>query len=154
MDYKMRRKDRQLKRMEAEQILLENQYGVLSTTGLDGAPYGVPLSYVFKNNCLYFHCATEGRKLENLQFCNRVSFCVVGRTEILPAQFGTRYESAIAEGCIRELTNDEKVSALFEIVEKYAPEYREKGAAYIQGAITKTRVFCMEVETLSGKARR
>ncbi len=154
MGYKMRRKDRQLELSAAEDILLENQYGVLSTVGPDGAPYGVPLSYVFKNNCLYFHCATEGRKLEYLQFCNRVSFCVVGRTEPLPSQFSIRYESAIAEGCIRELTDDEKVSALSEIVEKYAPEYREKGAAYIQGAITRARVFCMEIETLSGKARR
>ncbi len=154
MDYKMRRKDRQLERTEAEQILLENQYGVLSTVGPDGAPYGVPLSYVFKNHCLYFHCATEGRKVENLRFCNRASFCVTGRTEILPAQFSARYESAIAEGCIRELTDVEKITALSEIIEKYAPKFREKGKAYIEGAKARARVFCMEIERLDGKARR
>ncbi len=150
----MRRKDRQLARTEAEQILLENQYGVLSTVGSDGEPYGVPLSYVFKNNCLYFHCATEGRKVENLQYYNRASFCVVGRTEILPAQFSTRYESVIAEGCIRELTDMDKTIALSEIIEKYAPEFREKGKAYIEGAKASARVFCMEIERLDGKARR
>ncbi|MCM1221402.1 MAG: pyridoxamine 5'-phosphate oxidase family protein [Lachnospiraceae bacterium] len=154
MNYKMRRTERRLEQAEAENILRENQYGVLSTVGSDGNPYGVPLSYVFRENCLYFHCATEGRKIENIGFCNRASFCVVGKTELLPSQFSTRYESVIAEGYVHELTADEKISALSEIVEKYAPEHREKGAVYIQNAKARVRVFCMEIENLSGKARR
>ena len=34
--------------------------------GLDGEPYGVPLSYVYREDEIYFHSAPEGRKVENL----------------------------------------------------------------------------------------
>ena len=43
----MRRQDRKLTQEEAEAILREGQYGVLSTTGEDGYPYGVPVSYAY-----------------------------------------------------------------------------------------------------------
>lgn len=154
MEYQMRRKDRQLEQTEAERILRENHYGILSTVGADGTPYGVPLSYIFQNNCLYFHCALEGRKSENFQSCIRASFCVVGKTELLPAQFSIRYESAIAEGTLRELFEEEKDAILTGIIEKFAPDFREKGDAYIQASKARARVFCIEIAQLSGKARR
>ena len=42
-------------------------------------PYAVPLSYVFHDQCIYFHCATEGHKLDNIRANPAVSFCVVGQ---------------------------------------------------------------------------
>jgi len=78
----MRRKDRETPRLEAEAILAAGAYGVLSTVGEDGQPYGVPVSYTYKNNCIYFHCAAVGHKIENIQNNPRVSFCVVGNTRV------------------------------------------------------------------------
>ena len=40
----MRRKDREISEEEACQLLATGEYGVLSTVGSDGEPYGVPLS--------------------------------------------------------------------------------------------------------------
>lgn len=154
MEYKMRRQDRQLGQEEARQILKENQYGVLSLVGEDGIPYGVPLSYAYQNGRLYFHGAMEGRKREYFLAHPRASFCVVGKTEVLPEKFSTRYESVIAEGMVKELDGEEKVIALSALIEKYSSEFREKGDAYIQRAKDKTCVFCMEIEAMSGKARR
>ncbi|HCA40114.1 MAG TPA: MFS transporter, partial [Aminobacterium sp.] len=62
----MRRKDRELSNKEALALLELGNYMVFSTLSQDGYSYGVPLHYVFINNTIYFHCAMEGHKLENV----------------------------------------------------------------------------------------
>ena len=51
----IRRKDRVLDRNGAEDILKKGTYGVLSTFGQDGYPYGVPVNYFYKDGHIYFH---------------------------------------------------------------------------------------------------
>jgi nitroimidazol reductase NimA-like FMN-containing flavoprotein (pyridoxamine 5'-phosphate oxidase superfamily) len=53
----VRRKDREITSKEAIAILDAAEYGILSTVGEDGQPYGVPLCYAYKDNAIYFHCA-------------------------------------------------------------------------------------------------
>ena len=72
----IRRKDRVLDRNGAEDILKKGTYGVLSTFGQDGYPYGVPVNYFYKDGHIYFHCAVEGHKMDNLANCPQVSFTV------------------------------------------------------------------------------
>jgi hypothetical protein len=150
----MRRKDRETSEEEARELLARGEYGVLSTVGPEGEPYGVPVSYTYREGEIYFHSAPEGRKVEHLYLGVPASFCVVGDTEVLPEKFGTRYESAIASGKIRELEGDEKNQALGWLVEKYSPEFRTEGAEYIENAGDKTRVFGLHVTHLTGKRRR
>jgi uncharacterized protein len=150
----MRRDDRALTDEQAIEILQKGEYGVLSTVSQDGQPYGLPVSFAYTGHALYFHSAVEGHKLENLTANPRVSFCVVGAAEVLPDKFATRYESAIVFGKAFELTGDEKHSALTEILKKYSSDFLEKGEKYIHSDIGKTRVFKIEIESLSGKARR
>jgi uncharacterized protein len=154
MQRPMRRDDRALSKTQAIEILQKGEYGILSTVSTDGQPYGVPVSFAFDVDALYFHCAVEGHKLENLAANPRVSFCVVGDTEVLPDKFATRYESAIAFGKARELAGDEKHAGLTKLLEKYSANFMEKGEKYIKSDIQKTRVFKIEIESLSGKARR
>jgi nitroimidazol reductase NimA-like FMN-containing flavoprotein (pyridoxamine 5'-phosphate oxidase superfamily) len=98
MHHELRRKERVLTEPEAMAILERGEYGILSTCDPDGQPYGIPLSYCLENDAIYFHCAVEGHKLNNIAADNRVSFCVVGRTEVLPGQFATKYESVVIFG--------------------------------------------------------
>jgi uncharacterized protein len=154
MNKPIRRADRALSQEQAMEILQKGEYGILSTVSSDGQPYGVPVSYSYTDNLLYFHCAVEGHKLENLVANNQVSFCVVGKTEILPDKFATRYESAIIFGRAFELTGDQKRTGLIELLKKYSPDFMEKGLKYIESDVEKTRVFKIEIEALSGKARR
>src|SRR4030042_3630275 len=92
MQRKIRRGDQAVSESKAREILLKGEYGILSTTSQDGQPYGVPLSYCCSEDVIYFHSAPEGHKLDNLGTNNKVSFCVVGKTEVLPAKLGTKYE--------------------------------------------------------------
>ncbi len=154
MERKMRRADRAIPDSEAQQILQAGAYGVLSTVSADGQPYGVPVSYAYVGDVIYFHCAPEGHKLDNLNHNNRVSFCVVGKTQVLPSKFATNYESAIVFGTAHEVVGDEKHVGLVEILKKYSPDFMEKGERYIKGDSPKARVYKIVIESLSGKARK
>jgi hypothetical protein len=150
----MRRRDRVIDEESALELLEQGQYGVLSTVGPQGVPYGVPISYVLHGDLIVFHSALEGRKLENIATSPRASFCVVGETEVLPGLFSTRYQSTIAEGVVRELLDDEKLEGLRWLADKFSPEFKEKAATYIASLFDRTRVFALQIESVSGKRRR
>ena len=115
----IRRKDRVLSCDAAWKLLERGEYGFLAMQGMNGYGYGIPLSYAMRDRSLYFHCAPSGFKLDSLDVCDRVSFCVVGRTEVMPARFTTAYESALAFGRIRRsLPVAERLEALRLLADK------------------------------------
>jgi nitroimidazol reductase NimA-like FMN-containing flavoprotein (pyridoxamine 5'-phosphate oxidase superfamily) len=154
MHRELRRKERGMTEPEARELLERGEYGVLSTRGPDGAPYGIPLNYCVINSAVYFHSAVEGHKLENIAVDRRVSFCVVGPTEVLPAQFVTRYESVILSGRAAEVSGEEKQLALEGLLEKYCTGLRSEGMNYIEAKGGRTRVFRIDIDSICGKARR
>ncbi len=154
MHHELRNKNRGMAETEARELLARGEYGILSTCGLDGQPYGIPLSYCVMNNAIYFHCAVEGRKLDNVAADNRVSFCVVGKTEVLPAQFATRYESVIISGRSAEVFAEEKQQALEGLLARYSAGFHSEGLSYIAAEWEHTRVFRVKIDAICGKARR
>lgn len=153
MFYEIRRKDRAISDKKAVEILTNGEFGVLSSTGENGYAYGVPLNYVLTENKIYFHCFVEsGHKIDNFKFNNKVSFCVVGKSEVIPNQFSTKYESVIAFGKISEVFEEEKISALRDLLKKYSAGHEEKGEKYIQNDEHHTGVYKIEIEHLTGKS--
>ena len=150
----IRRSDREINIQEARAILDCAEYGVLSTVGKDGQPHGVPLSYVYKNDSIYFHSALTGQKLDDIAYNSKVSFCVVGNTKVLPDKFATEYESAVAFGVASEVNGTERHNALLWLLEKYCPDFIGEGKLYIEQKDRATKVFKIEVNNISGKARR
>jgi nitroimidazol reductase NimA-like FMN-containing flavoprotein (pyridoxamine 5'-phosphate oxidase superfamily) len=150
----MRRKDRLITNAETFSILEKGEYGILSTVSSNNEPYGVPLNYCLIDECIYFHCALEGRKINNIDKNPRVSFCVVGKTEVLPDKFGTKYESCIVEGLASESLGEEKQLALEGLIHKYSENFVSEGLKYIEKLKDKTRVFKISIESISGKARK
>ena len=97
----VRRQDRLLEQAKALELLEIGEYGVLSLALAEDGPYGIPLNYVWdKKNAIYFHCANDGRKLETLKQNNKASFCVVGKTNVVPIKFSTGYESIVLSGTL------------------------------------------------------
>jgi nitroimidazol reductase NimA-like FMN-containing flavoprotein (pyridoxamine 5'-phosphate oxidase superfamily) len=150
----MRRKDRMITDAETLAILEKGEYGILSTVSSDNVPYGVPLNYCLINGCLYFHCALEGKKISNINNNAQVSFCVVGKTEVLSDQFATNYESCIVQGLASESLGEEKQLALEGLIHKYSENFVSEGLKYIEKLKDKTRVFKISMESISGKARK
>ena len=139
---------------EANDILMAGQYGILSTVGEDGYAYGVPLSYVYTNNAIYFHSALEGHKLENLRYNEKASFCVVGQREIVPEKFTTKYESVIVFGRVVEVVDQEKEDAFKALIRKYSSDFMEEGMAVIKRSAHNTKTMKLCIEHMSGKAKK
>ncbi len=153
----VRRQDRLLQRQEAERVLREAEYGVLSMVeerndGETGG-YGVPLSVVWDGEgSIYFHCAREGHKLECLRRNPRVSLCVVGRTQVIPERFTTEYESVVVRGrACAGLSDEERMKVLEMIVEKYAPGFEESGKKMAGQSFGRTEIVRIDIETISSK---
>ena len=127
----------------AEEILKCGEYGVFATGGEDGYPYAVPLSYVY-DGAIYFHCASEGHKIDNIKYSDKVSFCVVGRAKTLPEELNVDYQSVIVFGRAKVIEGEEKRSSLRKLMEKYAPE---------SNCQTDATVVKIEIEHISAKGR-
>ncbi len=157
MFQEMRRQDRQLTRPEAEEILANGLYGVLSLNAGDDYAYGVPFSYVYQDNKIYLHCALEGKKLNLMRRNNKVSFCVVLDAEPKPEKYSMKYRSAMAFGRAVEVKdNQEKLAALIVLVEKYYTDqdHIEKGKVKAAASLDKTLVIRIDVDHLTGKVRK
>ncbi len=122
----MKRKDMQVSEEDIKYILENGEYGIISTIGEDGYPYGIPMSYVYNEN-IYFHCGKNGHKIDNFNYSNKVSFNIVYDTEIVPENLDHHYKSIIAFGSVVEVDGEEKIQALRDLVSKYAVDFKEKG---------------------------
>mgnify|MGYP002565222328 CR=1 FL=1 len=99
----MRRKKQALSPEENVEVLQRGTAGVLAVSGDDGYPYAVPLSYIYEDGKIFFHCAKEGHKLDGIARSDKVSFCVIDQNEIRPEEYTTYFRSVIAFGRARIL---------------------------------------------------
>ncbi len=137
-----------------ESLLQEALVGCLATVGPDGSPYITPLNFVYHQGKICFHCAFEGRKIDNIRANPRVCFEVHELIKIVQGQqacdFGTRYRSVLVFGRARSLQHgDEKVAALTAMAEKYA------GGQTVEPPTPKrvkgTEVVEITIEEMTGK---
>ncbi len=152
----MRRRNQQLPQEESVAVLKRGTSGVLAVAGDGGYPYAVPLSYVYEDGKIYFHCAKSGHKLDAVRSNEKVSFCVVDRDLIIPEEYTTCFRSVIVFGRIRVLEEDrEKRETIEKLALRYAPEDSEEHRR--QEIDKEFAALCMlelTVEHLSGKESR
>ena len=149
----MRRKDRQKDTAFALEVLRDCGYANLATVNPDGTPYCIPVSIALHGNAIYFHCATEGRKLTNISHSNAVCISAVRHTRPVPEDFTTQYESAVATGkCHVVQDKEEKILALRAICEKYAGSNMEHFERALAKSLHRTCVCRVDIEQISGKS--
>lgn len=148
----MRRFRQELSPEECCRVLERQTNGVLAVLGDGGYPYAVPLSYVYEDGKIYFHCAKEGHKLDAIRKDNKVSFCVVDQDKIVPEEYTTYFRSVIAFGTARILEDEkEKRGALEALAAKYSPEQVEGRQKEIQSQFANVTMVEISVEHMTGK---
>jgi hypothetical protein len=148
----MRRKKQALSTEESLAILNRGISGVLAVTGDQGYPYAVPLSYVYDNNKIFFHCALSGHKLDAIAANNKVSFCVVGQDRVMPQEYTTYFRSVIIFGRARILEDPiEKRTALEKLAAKYSPEQETGRLREIDRLFERTCMVEIVIEHITGK---
>lgn len=120
-------------------------------------PYILPLNFGLDvsegNVTLYFHSALEGYKWELLAKDNRASFEMDCEHELEyfedKGYCTMAYESVIGRGRITELNETEKAATL----QKLMNHYHGENSYYNPEAISRTRVYILTVENMTGKRK-
>ena len=151
MKFEMRRAKQRLPLDESLEILKKGSSGVLALW--DGEePYAVPLSYVYHEGKLYFHCARAGHKLEAARVCPRASFCVVAADNVIPEKYTTAYRSVIVSGRLRIIEDEgEMIPALRQLAEKYHPGHSEDAEREISAGLSHMFMLELCADEISGK---
>lgn len=154
----MRRKDREI--VDAREIVKIMKRCDVCRLAIndDGFPYLVPLNFglTFDGTkiALFFHGATEGRKIELLRADPRASFemdCEHRLQYFAEKGYCTfSYESVVGRGRVSFLEGAEKDAALRAIMDRYHPA---QNAWYNPAATSRTLVYKLDVDKVVGKRK-
>ncbi len=151
----MRRAKCALNNETAEKILREGVFGVLALSGDNGYNYAVPLNYAVENNKIFFHSALTGHKIDAVKNNDKVSFCVVGRHDVVAEKFTSYFTSVIVFGKIKIVEDTaEKIHALELLADKYSPNVNKNLREKEISRFNAVKILILEIEHLSGKAAR
>jgi len=152
----IRRKDRLISQEAGIELLKKCEFGVLSVLGDDDYPYGVPVNFAYKDNCIYIHCFLEGHKVDAIKKHPKVCLTAVGNAVVLKDQIATNYTSVIAFGKAEIVAPpEEKIRkiAFDAIIDKFVPNDEEHTSNYVKAQESKTSVIAMTIEHLTCKQR-
>ncbi len=159
----MRRKFNEITgKKEIEAILLGARIGRLATLGQDGYPYITPVNYVYLRGSIYFHCALQGEKLDNLRRDPKVCFAVdrplayidTGYDKNLPVcDVGQYYQSVVIRGRAEIVVDmTEKVEALNALMACHENDPEFAAITATTPAVALCAVVAVRVESISAKA--
>lgn len=149
----MRRNKQQLTESECIEILKSQPRGVLSVSGDDGYPYGLPLSYWYceEDGHIYFHCAKVGHKIDAINKNDKISFCVYDEGYRNEGEWALNIKSVIVFGKIKAVDDIEKTE---KICRSLGYKFTDD-SEYIEEDIRKhlKNVLCLEItpEHITGK---
>lgn len=148
----MRKADREIKGQdELEDVIRRADVCRLAMVD-DGEPYMVPMNFGYRDGCLYFHCAKEGRKLEVLKRNPRVCFEMEADVRLMEGdaacKWSTSYESVIGWGTA-EIVMDEK--AVREGLEVLMSHYTEGPFDFDPRSLSLTALIEVRIERMTGK---
>ena len=153
MSFHVRRKDREITDPnEMRQVLAATKYVTLALCK-DNEPYLVSLSHGYdaERNCLYFHCAPEGKKLVYAQANNKVwgqTILDYGVTE----ECDYAYTSVQFSGTLTVISSlEEKQHAMEVMVRQVSPNPEARLAKIKPEKLEKTTMGRIDITYLSGK---
>ena len=154
----MRRKERQIKDIQDIESIISGSDVCRIAFADDYIPYIVTMNFGYygrDHKCLYFHCATEGRKLEMIRKNNYVCFEMDNGHEIYEGEkgcdWGMKYSSVVGFGKISVLNDrDARIRGLNCIMAHYSDR---KDFYYDEKILEKTIILKLDIEEMTGKRK-
>lgn len=142
----MRKKSREMNATWALEVMDKAPYITVSMSDDNGMPYSVPLSLARTDEwTFYFHCATEGKKLDILR--KNPFVCLTAVSKCKPTvgpkdgSFTLEFKSAIAFGRADIIADDtEKREALKAICQRFLPHHMNAFDAAIERSMSRTAI--------------
>ena len=168
----MRRKDRELSRSEAYEIIDNAEYAVFSCVRDDGDIFSIPLSIVRENDSIFIHGATKGSKAELFTHGREVSIVCVSfnavpnlndaefeaikdnSKELGNRVFTTEYKSVVAKTKAYEITDEKaKLEALRILSGKYCSAFMGAFETAAISSLNHTKIWEFKIYEISAKAK-
>ena len=153
----MQLKREALDEVSVKEILEKGTSGVLALQGDDGYPYAVPMSYFYDGkDKIYFHGAKKGYKMDMVKQCDKASFCVIGKDQIVPEEYTSYFKSVIAFGRVKVMDDEKEIRSM---IEKLADKYYPAGTVQERNTMidSEWNILAMiefTIEHISGKQAR
>lgn len=143
----------QISEEECIRVLKEQKRGVLSMIGDDGYPYGVPINhwYCEEDGKLYFHGGLKGHRIDAIERCDKVSFCVYDEGYKKDGEWALNVNSVIVFGRIAKVTDREKMIRICsDLTRKFTDDeaYLERELKY---SLQRTSLLELTIEHMTGK---
>jgi len=153
MSFHVRRKDREITDSDALKKVLKATKYVTIALCMDDEPYLVSLSHGYdeKRNCLYFHCADEGKKLVYMKANSKVWGQAVQYYGVTD-ECDYAYTSVHFKGTVSLIYDlSEKQHAMEVMVRQLSENPEEKLAKIKPEKLAKTAMGRIEINYVTGK---
>lgn len=147
---------------EMIRILRSTNIGRLATVDSEGYPYITPVNFVYHDGCVYFHCAPQGEKLDNLLQNPRVCFEVDIPLAYLQVDFNPErdpcrthqfYHCVIIRGAARVVPDGEfKTNVLNALVAKHEGNGNFPAVNSDSGSYKACKVIEIKPERMTAKS--
>jgi nitroimidazol reductase NimA-like FMN-containing flavoprotein (pyridoxamine 5'-phosphate oxidase superfamily) len=142
---------------ELREILEHGKYATIALCR-ENEPYSVPLSYGYDagRNCLYFHCAAKGLKLDFIRQNPKACVTIVEDRGYISGDCDHAFRSLVIRGEMR-LVDDQKVkrqaiAVLFRQLEP-DPEYIRRRSVAADGTYDNVGILRLDIREITGKQR-
>ena len=139
---------------EIDDIIMSSQTARIAVNR-EGCPYIVPMNFAYSDSVFYFHCASEGLKLDLLKSDPRICIEIDIEKGLKadnpenPCSWGFIYRSVIAEGKAEFIEDiEQKRIALNLIVNRFSERELPPDA---ENAIRSVTVFRVRAESMTAK---
>ena len=148
----MRRKDKKIEDSKIiEAILTQSQVCHIAFSD-DEYPYVVPMNFGYKDEALYFHCATHGKKLDLIRKNNKVGFEITLFHALIKKEIScdwtTKYRSIMGTGKIEIITDSDKKREGLDILMK---QHGREINTYDDKAVKRVVVLKLIINSLTAK---
>jgi nitroimidazol reductase NimA-like FMN-containing flavoprotein (pyridoxamine 5'-phosphate oxidase superfamily) len=153
MSFHVRRKDREITDPDTLRKVLKSTNYITIAFCMDNEPYLVSLSHGYdeKRNCLYFHCANEGKKLVYMKANNNVWGQAVQDYGVTD-ECDYAYTSVHFKGMVSLIDDlSEKRHAMEVMVRQLSANPEEKLAKIKMEKLAKTAMGRIDISYMTGK---
>ena len=152
----MRRKEKEITEKDLlNTIIIEGKYVTISMCRKD-EPYIVSLSYGYDQdkNCLYFHCANEGLKIDFIKTNPLVCATIIKDRGYKMNECDHAYQSIVMRGKLISIENLEEKKHGFDVLISHLEENTDrmkKKHLNNEKSYVNTCILRLDIEEISGK---
>lgn len=155
--YHMRLRGREITDQDEMRSILSTHDFVTLAMCKDNSPYLVTVNHVYdpESNCVYFHCANAGKKLDYLDANPVVWGQALEDRGYVEGECDYDYRTVQFKGKARPVTDlSEKRRALEMMIEKMEESPEQAKKKFIKASsLDKVSVYRIDIEHMSGKKR-